>query len=67
MKLPSEFTVAVSLVMVIAALLAASLAGIAMSAWAQGEGATSILLWVGSGLFAYGGFRILLIALGWKL
>jgi hypothetical protein len=63
-KLPTEFTAAISLVLVIAVLLAFSLGGIAVSAWQQHEGATSVLFGLGSAVCVYAAWRILLIALG---
>lgn len=64
MKLPSEFSVAVSLVLAIAILLAFALGGIAVSAWQQHEGASALLFGMGAGACLYGAWRVLLIALG---
>ena len=66
MKLPSEFTVAIGLVLTIGIMLAISLSGIAVSAWKQGEGASSVLFAIGAGVCVYASWGVLKIALGMR-
>jgi len=65
-KLPSEFTVAISLVLAIGVLLAVSLLGIANSAWRQGEAVSAVFFLIGAAVCAYASWGVLKIALGMR-